>query len=123
MAALIRICDSTPIVSYGNGGFTFGGAAHRGSVLVLGSGVFAWQASSAAGLDAGELLSLIQGEPAGDFLLLGTGAAQTFPAPAFAAALDAARLGLEVMATAPACRTFNLLIAERRHFTAALIAV
>ena len=58
----------------------------------------------------------------GDFLLLGTGAALAFPSPSFRAEMDRRGLGLEAMDTGAACRTFNVLVAEGRMFTSALLA-
>ena len=56
-----------------------------------------------------------------EIVLLGTGLAQHFPHPRLTAALANARVGIEVMDTRAACRTFNILIAEDRRVVAALI--
>ena len=55
-----------------------------------------------------------------EVILLGTGAAQTFPRPDVLAPLYPARIGIEVMTTDAACRTFNVLIGEGRAVLAAL---
>ena len=62
---------------------------------------------------------LLQGAP--EMVLLGTGEKQRFLHPRITAALHRARVGLEVMDTRAACRTYNILIAEGRNVTAALI--
>ena len=54
-------------------------------------------------------------------MLLGTGAALAFPPPAFRAEIDQRGMGLEAMDTGAACRTYNVLVAEARMFTAALL--
>ena len=54
-------------------------------------------------------------------MLLGTGAALAFPSPAFRAEIDQRGMGLEAMDTSAACRTYNVLVAEARMFTAALL--
>ena len=54
-------------------------------------------------------------------MLLGTGVRQRFPAPAIAIALSNERIGLEVMDTAAACRTYNILVGEGRYAVAALL--
>ena len=54
-------------------------------------------------------------------MLLGTGAALRFPHPRLTAALADARVGVEVMDTRAACRTFNILVAEDRRVVAALV--
>ena len=55
-------------------------------------------------------------------LLLGTGSRLCFPDPAITQPLMARGLGLEVMDTAAACRTYNVLLADGRQPGAALIA-
>jgi uncharacterized protein len=56
-----------------------------------------------------------------EIVLLGTGATLRFPHPRLVRALTDARVGVEVMDTAAACRTFNILAAEGRKVAAALI--
>ncbi len=54
-------------------------------------------------------------------VLLGTGARQRFPAPVLMRSLIDRRIGVEVMDTHAACRTYNILMAEGRDVAAALI--
>ncbi len=56
-----------------------------------------------------------------EIVLLGTGAIQRFPHPRLTAALSSAHVGVEVMDTGAACRTFNILVAEERRVAAALV--
>lgn len=56
-----------------------------------------------------------------DVLLLGTGHRQRFPAPALLQPLIESGRGFEVMDTAAACRTYNILVGEGRIVLAALI--
>lgn len=56
-----------------------------------------------------------------EVVLLGTGARQQFPDPVLLGILHAQRIGVEVMDTAAACRTFNVLVTEGRPVAAALI--
>jgi len=53
--------------------------------------------------------------------LLGTGAEQHFPSPELLAPLTSAGVGVEVMTTAAACRTYNILMAEGREVAAMLL--
>lgn len=112
-----------PIASYVRGGFRFETLNHPGSLLILPEATFAWDVAHPGEL-ASALPDLASG-PAllGDFLLVGTGREQIFPDAAVRAACEAQGLGLEVMDTGAACRTYNLLLAEQRVFSAALIAV
>ena len=56
-----------------------------------------------------------------DIVLLGTGRKQHFPHPRLGSRLLERRIGLEVMDTAAACRTYNILTGEGRNVAAALI--
>ncbi len=58
---------------------------------------------------------------AGDVVLIGTGQKQHFPPPALLRPLIDAGRGFEIMDTAAACRTYNILVAEGRTVLAALI--
>jgi uncharacterized protein len=54
-------------------------------------------------------------------VLLGTGSRQRFPAPSLLRSLIERRIGVEVMDSPAACRTYNVLMAEGRDVAAALI--
>lgn len=56
-----------------------------------------------------------------DVVLIGTGNRQRFPAPALLRPLIEAGRGFEIMDTAAACRTYNIIVAEGRLVLAALI--
>ncbi|MGB4468151.1 MAG: Mth938-like domain-containing protein [Azovibrio sp.] len=56
-----------------------------------------------------------------EIVLLGTGLRLRFPHPALQQPLMAAGIGLEVMDTAAACRTYNILASEGRKVAAALL--
>lgn len=115
--------DRAPIDAYGNGGFRFAEMSHRGSLLILPSGMYAWPIRILTDLSANSLERVVAEKDSIDFLLLGTGVAQNRPAAAVAAVLENADIGLEVMDTGAACRTYNVLLGERRAVAAALIAV
>jgi uncharacterized protein len=55
-----------------------------------------------------------------EVVLLGTGIRQRFPNPRLTRALTDAHIGLEVMDTQAACRTYNILVGEGRRVAAAL---
>jgi len=54
-------------------------------------------------------------------VLLGTGSALRFPPPALTRCLTTARIGVEMMDTSAACRTYNVLAAEGRKVAAAIL--
>jgi uncharacterized protein len=58
-----------------------------------------------------------------DVLVLGTGDALRFPAPACLQSLTRAGIGIEVMDTPAACRTYNVLLGEDRRVAAAVLVV
>ena len=112
-----------PIDAYGGGGFRFAEMSHRGSLLLLPSGIYAWTISSMDKIREADFEVVFR--EAGDigFLLLGTGPVQIFPDPQIRAAFASRNLGLDAMDTGAACRTYNILLAEGRDVAAALIAV
>lgn len=112
-----------PIDSYGNGGFRFAGMSHRGSILCLPSGIYAWDVASAADLTLASFDPVTAEANELQILLLGTGVSQVFPPRALRTALEASGFGVEPMATGTAARTYNVLLAEGRLVAAALLAV
>jgi uncharacterized protein len=78
-----------------------------------------WAPQGFDGLTADDFAGLIAGAP--EIVLLGTGPKIRFPHPRLTHALTDARIGLEVMDTPAACRTFNILAAEGRKVLAALL--
>lgn len=114
-----------PFDAYGNGGFRFASMSHRGALIALPSGVWAWDMSDPAALTVADFKRVFD-EPHGgefQFLLLGTGQAQVFPSLAVRNAFMDAGIGLDIMTTGAACRTYNVLLAEGRPVGVALFAV
>ena len=56
-----------------------------------------------------------------EVVLIGTGRQQHFPPPQYLHKLRQARIGVEIMDTPAACRTYNILMSEGRQVAAALI--
>lgn len=78
-----------------------------------------WRPTSAADLKPEDLLALLELEPA--LVLLGTGPRQKFPSAAAMAALLTRGIGIEVMDSGAAARTFNVLATEGRKVVAAFL--
>jgi uncharacterized protein len=112
-----------PITAYGNGGFRFADMSHRGSVLCLPSGVWAWHATDLETLTFGDIEFLLSRVTQPITVLFGTGEKQLWPKPEIYEAFAKAGIGIEPMSTGAAARTYNILIAEKRPIAAALIAV
>jgi len=122
-AATARYPRRAPIDAYGNGGFRFAEMSHRGSILCLPSGIYAWPPEQASDVDAAALAPVLAEKDTVGLLLLGTGSSQQMPAGAVRGAFVEAGIALEAMDTGAACRTYNVLLAEGRPVAAALIAV
>ncbi|MDX2287923.1 MAG: MTH938/NDUFAF3 family protein [Hyphomicrobiaceae bacterium] len=112
-----------PVDTYGNGGFRFAGMSHRGSILLLPSGVHGWELPAADALGLAAFERVFAEADRIDVLLIGTGMRHVFPSDDLRAAAAAADIVLETMTTGAAARTYNVLLAEDRAVAAALVAV
>lgn len=122
-AASARYPGRAPIDAYGNGGFRFAEMSHRGSILCLPSGIYAWPPSRPDELGPGAFAPVLAEQDALELLLLGTGPGQHLPPAEVRRAFTQAGIALEAMSTGAACRTYNVLLAEGRPAGAALLAV
>lgn len=108
------------IRSCGPEGVRINDALHAGSVLLLpGRPVAPWPVAPGAAPAAADFAVFVAAAP--ELVVLGTGAALRFPEAAARAALLERGIGLEVMTTAAACRTYNLLAQDGRRVAAGLI--
>ena len=80
-----------------------------------------WSPESYDQLEREHLTSLLAYEP--ELILLGTGPSLRFPHSETMASVQEAGVGLEIMDTAAACRTFNILVSEGRNVVAALMMI
>jgi uncharacterized protein len=93
---------------------------YRDNVLVTPERVVTgWTAGGFDTLTEADFAALAELKP--EVVLLGTGASLRFPHPRLTRALTDAGIGVEVMDTPAACRTFNILAAEGRRVVAAVI--
>jgi uncharacterized protein len=104
------------IEGYGPGFFRVGGHVLRGACLIT-----PWDAGPWGGLaDMAAPLSLVGRI---DVLLLGMGADIAHPPATFRQPLEEAGIGVEVMNSPAACRTYNVLLGEGRRIAVALLPV
>ncbi|WP_299292631.1 Mth938-like domain-containing protein [uncultured Tateyamaria sp.] len=108
--------DAKPVEGYGPGFFRIGGEVFEGSVLTGATGTGLWGGYD----DAAALLSL---EGQVDVLFLGTGAEIAHLPGDLRTALDAAGIGVEVMSSPSAARTYNILLSEGRRVALAMLPV
>ena len=105
---------------YGEGYVAVNGARHSSSLVVSGDRLVTdWPAAALEDLTADHLAAIVELKP--EIVLLGSGATFRFPEPSLLAPLYKAGIGVEVMDTPAACRTYNILLGEGRNVIAALI--
>ena len=114
---------AAPIEGYGKGGFRFAGMSHRGSLLCLPGGIWAWPVTTPQDIDETALARVFEQAEGIGLFLLGTGDMPVFPPPVVRQRFATLNITLEVMRTAHAANTYNILLEERRRVAAALIAV
>ncbi len=108
--------NATPIDGYGPGFYRIGGQVIKGAVLTRLAGSDPW-----GGYD--DVTSLLAIADEVDVLLVGTGAEIAHIPPDLRAALEEAGMGVEIMSSPAACRTYNVLLSEGRRIALALIPV
>lgn len=112
-----------PIESYGGGGFRFAGMSHRGSLLCLPSGIWAWPPSAPVDITAESLAKVFTEDADIGHFLIGAGNARWAMPMALMRLFSEHHIVVEVMRTGDAANTFNILLGEGRRVGAALIAV
>ena len=111
------------IDAYGKGGFRFAGLSHRGSLLCLPDGIWAWPVDALERITGHVLTPILARAEALDFFLIGTGDRPWAMPESWRTRFRAAGVSLDAMTTAAAVRTYNVLLMESRRVGAALIAV
>jgi uncharacterized protein len=108
--------EAMPIEGYGPGFFRIGGKVLRGPVLIS-----PWKAEGWGGLeDTATVLTLADRI---DVLFVGMGAEVAHVPKGFRAVIEDAGIGVEVMNSPAACRTYNVLLSEGRRIAVALLPV
>jgi uncharacterized protein len=109
-----------PITRQEAGCVWVGSTPFRHSVLVPWRGaVVPWAAATLADLTDAHFERVAAYQP--EVVIFGSGAHLRFLPPALMRRLYEARIGIETMDTAAACRTYNVLVAEGRNVLAALL--
>ena len=111
------------IDAYGKGGFRFAGMSHRGSLLCLPSGIWAWPIAAPREINEAALVQVFAEAGDIDMFLLGSGNDLWIVPEALRWQFRDHRIVLEATATGPAVRTYNIVLAEGRRVAAGLIAV
>ncbi len=119
------------ITAYGAGGFRFGLESGdkriEGSVLILADTPSAWGPLAMADLTgvalAEHVAPILALKGKIEFLLFGTGPDMAPPPVGLRDILRGTGIGLEIMPTPAACRAYNHLATEGRHFAVAMLPV
>jgi uncharacterized protein len=112
-----------PVDGYGKGGFSFGGMSHRGSLLCLPNGLWAWPVVQPADIDEAALAPVFAAASDIGLFLLGTGRDRWIMPDTLRGRFHELKINLEMMRTGTAVSTYNILLGEGRRVAAALIAV
>ena len=112
--------EGNAFTGHGPGFVRLGVIEYRENVIVTPDQIITgWAPKGFAVLAADDFAAIVALRP--EVALLGTGASIRFPQPRITQVLTDARIGLEVMDTPAACRTFNILAAEGRRVAAAIL--
>ncbi|WP_091138685.1 Mth938-like domain-containing protein [Nitrosospira sp. Nsp14] len=105
---------------YGAGHVMINHARYERSLIVLPDRIIEdWNANAFEDITAEHFDFVLSLQP--EMVLFGTGATLRFPHPRLTRGLIQVGIGVEVMDTAAACRTYNILTAEGRRVAAALL--
>ena len=108
------------IQAYDEGQVTVSNQVFTNNIIVTANRTIeGWTKQSAETLDqaAIDVLAALEVQ----VVIIGTGHRQVFPRPSLLATLTTKGVGVEVMTTAAACRTYNILLSEERPVAAALL--
>ncbi len=111
------------IDAHGVGGFRFAGMSHRGSLLCLPDGIWAWPVTASAQLTDDLFALVFARADVMDFFVLGTGDAPWIMPGSLRGQFREAHISVDTMTTGPAVRTYNVLLMEGRRVGAGLIAI
>ncbi len=114
------ISGRNSIQAYQQGQVTINERDYQHSLIVSASEIISpWPVQQVTQLGAQNLQEIVDLKP--EVILLGTGEKQVFPDIEIFGYFAQLGIGIEVMNTGAACRTFNILVAEDRQVVAALI--
>ena len=104
---------------YGAGYISINTVRHTSHLLITPDRVEPWPVAEFDALERHHFAGLVGLAP--ELVILGTGAVQRFPRSELLQPLLEARIGLEVMDSGAACRTYNILMTEGRRVLAAIL--
>jgi uncharacterized protein len=111
------------IDAHGGGGFRFAGLSHRGSLLCLPDGVWAWRVAAPAEMSDQALSPVFARASDLDFFIVGSGSEPWIMPEPLRTRFSEAHISVDTMTTGPAVRTYNVMLMEGRRVGAGLIAI
>jgi uncharacterized protein len=112
-----------PIDAYGSGGFGFAGMSHRGSLLCLPDGIWAWPVSGVRDITTSSLEMVFARAADIHVFLIGAGRDPWRIPDRLRQRFRDAGISVDAMTTGAAAQTYNILLSENRRVGAGLIAV
>ena len=116
---LDRPGDHHYIRSFNEQGIRIADAYHTGPLLVSADRILPWPPASVDSIEEPHLDAIVALRP--EVVIVGTGTQQVFLPPRQMMKFYEQGIGVEVMASDPACRTFNVLVSEGRNVVAAIM--
>jgi uncharacterized protein len=98
---------------------TVGNKTYSQNIIITPNQIITWDVINFKDLKVSHFEQLRDLQP--ELALLGTGDKSRFPIPKLLVPLMEAKIGLEVMNTAAACRTYTLLTTDDRNVAVALL--
>ncbi len=112
-----------PIDAYGDGGFRIEGEFRPGSLLILPTEAQVWPIDEISKVTTSDFDVITNAQPTPEILIVGTGE-EMKPLPReVRIGLEDQGIGIELMTTPSAARTYNVLLMEDRPIAAVLVAV
>jgi uncharacterized protein len=116
----LNVATGNVFTGHGDGYVRIGETDYRDNLLVTPDRLIeGWAPGGFDALSESDFAALTALQP--EVALFGSGATMRFPHPRLTRALAEAGIGLEVMDTPAACRTYNILAAEGRRVAAAIL--
>ncbi len=112
----VTYSNAKPVEGYGPGFFRIGGQVHDGALLVLPQRQMTWEGYA-------DTAPILAARNEIDVLFVGTGAEIAHIPSDLRNSLEEAGIGVEVMNSPSACRTYNVLLSEGRRIALAVLPV
>lgn len=110
------------VTAYERGEITIAGTTYTQSMLICTDTIIVdWPPAKFSDLQISDFEQILTLAP--EIVILGTGKSLTFPDPALLSPITNAGIGMEVMDTGAACRSYNFLLGEGRRVVAALLMI